>query len=171
MFETIRSKVLKEDQLENIRKKYHNKKIVYCTGCYDILQSGHAVFFNQCKEFGDILVVGIGSDYVISKLKGPSRPINPENNRMYLVAALQDVDYAILNGHEIKAGKIDFENIISKLRPDIFVLNDDDSAIREKKVLCNTYGIELKLVARIVPPELKATSTTHIYDKINRESQ
>jgi rfaE bifunctional protein nucleotidyltransferase chain/domain len=167
MFERIRLKVLQENQLTGLRQRMKDKKIVFCTGCYDILQSGHAVFFNQCREFGDILVVGIGCDAVISKLKGPGRPVNPENNRLYLVAALHDVDYAVLNGEEIKPGKIDFENIISQLRPDIFILNDDDSAVKEKKEMCDRYGVTIQFVSRIVPPELKATSTSHIIDKIN----
>lgn len=169
MFEKIKSKVLHESQLEVISNKYHSegKKIVFCTGCYDILQSGHAVFFNQCKEFGDVLVVGVGSDSVITALKGPSRPVNPENNRLYLVASLQDVDYVVLNGNELKQpGKIDFENVMSKLRPNIFVLNDDDSAINEKKEICDKYGVKIELVSRVVPPELYATSTTEIINKI-----
>jgi cytidyltransferase-like protein len=167
MFERIKAKVLNEVQLSDLRKKLAGKKIIFCTGCYDILQSGHAVFFNQCKELGDFLVVGVGSDEVISKLKGFGRPVNPENNRLYLVAALHDVDYAVLNGKDIKPGKIDFENIISQLRPDIFVLNDDDSAVAEKKAMCDKYGVAINFVSRIVPPELHATSTTHIIDKIN----
>jgi rfaE bifunctional protein nucleotidyltransferase chain/domain len=167
MFERIKSKVLEDKSLNEVRKKHPGKKIVFCTGCYDILQSGHAVFFNQCREFGDILVVGVGRDSVIRELKGQGRPVNPENNRVYLVAAMQDVDYAVLNDHEIKDGKIDFENIIEKLRPDIFVLNDDDSSIEPKQYLCKRFGVEIKFVKRIVPEELAPTSTTHIIDKIN----
>lgn len=167
MFERIKSKVITEDKLSALRKFYDDKKIVFCSGCYDILQSGHAVFFNQCSEFGDILIVGIGRDSVITQLKGSGRPVNPENNRLYLVAALHDVDYAVLNGSEIKPGKIDFENIISKLKPDIFIVNDDDSAIDQKKAMCVRYGIDVQVVSRIVPPELEATSTTRIIDKIN----
>ncbi|MDP4227487.1 MAG: hypothetical protein Q8910_13995, partial [Bacteroidota bacterium] len=67
MFESIKTKVLKNEELGGLRKKFAGKKIVFCTGCYDILQSGHAVFFNQCKEFGDILVVGVGRDVVIQQ--------------------------------------------------------------------------------------------------------
>jgi cytidyltransferase-like protein len=167
MFESVKSKVITEDKLKEIKIKYAGKKIVFCSGCYDILQSGHAVFFSQCKEFGDILIVGIGRDSVISQLKGPGRPVNPENNRLYLVAALQEVDYVVLNGSEIKPGKIDFENIIEKLRPDFFILNIDDSAINEKKEMCDRYGIEIQFVSRIVPSELVATSTSRIIDKIN----
>lgn len=167
MFETIRSKVLSLESLKQLREDNADKKIVFCTGCYDILQSGHAVFFNQCKAFGDILVVGVGRDSVIKELKGPSRPVNPENNRVYLVAAMQDVDYAALNGDTIEEGKIDFKEVFQALRPDIFILNDDDSAIKEKKALCKTTGTKIEFVSRVVPPELEATSTTRIFDIIN----
>jgi rfaE bifunctional protein nucleotidyltransferase chain/domain len=167
MFENIKAKVLSENQLEVLRDTHKSKRIVFCTGCYDILQSGHAVFFNQCKAFGDILVVGVGRDEVISKLKGPGRPVNPENNRMYLVAAMHDVDYAVLNDREIIGGKVDFKDLLEKLRPDIFVLNDDDAGLEEKSQICKSIGTEIKFVSRIVPPELEATSTTRIIDKIN----
>jgi cytidyltransferase-like protein len=167
MFERIKSKVLVENKLAEIRKDHSDKKIVFCTGCYDILQSGHAVFFNQCKELGDILVVGVGRDNVITALKGPGRPVNPENNRLYLVAAMHDVDYAVLNDRTIRTGKIDFETVIEKLRPDFFVLNDDDSGIEHKRTLCDRFNVEIKFVSRIVPEELEPTSTTRIIDKIN----
>ena len=167
MFENIRDKIIQAEQLSRIREKNRSRKIVYCTGCYDILQSGHAVFFNQCKQFGDILVVGVGRDEVISKLKGPDRPVNPENNRLYLVAAMQDVDYAVLNDQDIFGEKIDFKRIIEQLRPDVFIVNDDDSGIEEKRRICSATGTQIGLVKRIVPPELEATSTTRIIDKIN----
>jgi cytidyltransferase-like protein len=167
MFERIRSKVLSIDSLGDLRRKNAGKKIVFCSGCYDILQSGHAVFFSQCKEFGDILVVGIGRDSVISLLKGPGRPVNPENNRAYLVAAMHDVDYVVLNGEEIKAGKVDHEPIIEKLRPDVYVLNKDDSGVEAKQELCRRFGVALRFVERVVPEELTPTSTTQIIDKIN----
>jgi cytidyltransferase-like protein len=167
MFERIKAKVLTEKELPALRKNSCGKKIVFCTGCYDILQSGHAVFFDQCREFGDILVVGVGRDSTLRALKGPGRPVNPEINRLYLVAAMHDVDYAVLNSQAIVGDKIDFAPIIEKLRPDIFILNDDDSDVRPKKTLCHTLGIEIKFVSRIVPEELIPTSTTNIIDKIN----
>jgi cytidyltransferase-like protein len=167
MLDSIREKVVTEDQLTEIRSGNKNKKIVFCSGCYDILQSGHAVFFNQCKQFGEILIVGVGRDIVISELKGPGRPINPENNRLYLVAAMQDVDYAVLNDTHLSVGKIDFQDVIQKLRPDVFIVNDDDTGIDEKNKLCQRIGTKIEFVSRIVPPELDPTSTTRIIDKIN----
>jgi galactokinase/mevalonate kinase-like predicted kinase/glycerol-3-phosphate cytidylyltransferase-like family protein len=131
------------------------------------MQSGHAVFFSQCKQFGDLLVVGVGRDEIISRLKGPGRPVNPENNRLYLVASMQDVDYAVLNDSRLSNGKIDFYDVMQQLRPDVFVLNNDDTGIEEKEQLCKKIGTTMEFVNRIVPPELEATSTTRIIDKIN----
>ncbi|MCG8310412.1 MAG: adenylyltransferase/cytidyltransferase family protein [Cytophagales bacterium] len=167
MFENIKAKVLTQNQLPEIRNKFRDKKIVFATGCYDILQSGHAVFFNQCKSCGDLLVVGVGKDETLRQLKGPGRPVNPENNRVYLVAAMEDVSYAVLNDDEIGAGKIDFRQVLTELKPDIFILNDDDSSIEPKQKLCDELGIKIKFVAREVPEELQATSTTNIINKIN----
>jgi cytidyltransferase-like protein len=167
MFENIREKVLDEKSLKSLRKNNPDKKIIFCSGCYDILQSGHAVFFNQCKEFGDLLVVGVGRDKIISVLKGPGRPINPENNRLYLVAAMEDVDFVVLNDKKLAGDKIDFKGVMESLKPDFFILNDDDGGIDEKTELCNAIGTEIKFVSRFVPPELEATSTSRIIDKIN----
>jgi D-glycero-alpha-D-manno-heptose-7-phosphate kinase len=167
MFARIKAKVLTEDMLHTVRNRHPGKKIVFCSGCYDILQSGHAVFFNQCKEFGDILIVGVGRDSVLAQLKGPSRPVNPENNRLYLVAAMQDVDYAVLNSSTLLPGKMDHAPILENLQPDIYVLNKDDSDIEIKRSLCNRLGVEIVFVNRVVPPELEATSSSKIIDKIN----
>ncbi len=167
MFETILSKVVKVNELNLLRAKHPGKCIVFCTGCYDILQSGHAVFFNHARQFGDILVVGVGRDSTLTALKGPGRPVNPENNRVYLVAALQDVDYAVLNDDTIGEGKVDFKEVITALKPDIFILNSDDSAIEVKRRLCDELGVNIQLVERDVPVELEATSTSNIINKIN----
>ncbi len=167
MFENIKAKVLDQSQLSELRQKHPDKQIVFASGCYDILQSGHAVFFNQCKSFGDILVVGVGRDETLRQLKGPGRPVNPENNRVYLVAAMEDVSYAVLNDHEIGEGKIDFKNIMRSLKPDIFILNEDDSSIPPKQKLCDEVGVTIQFVGREVPKELMSTSTTNIINKIN----
>jgi cytidyltransferase-like protein len=165
--QTITSKIANLNRLREIRQQNPNRTIVFCTGCYDILQSGHAVFFNQCKSFGDLLVVGIGRDAVVKQLKGDERPINPENNRLFLVAAMQDVDYVTLNGNNVQNAKIDFQEILDALCPNIFVLNDDDSAIEEKKQLCRLTNTTVQLVPRDVPPELQPTSTTKIFNQLN----
>ena len=167
MFESIQSKVVGAEALSEIRVKNPGKKIAFCSGCFDILQSGHAVYFNQCHQYADILVVGVGRDATIQTLKGPGRPVNPESNRVHLVAAMQDVDYAVLNDDHIGEGKIDFAQVMANLRPDIFILNDDDSSIGPKKNLCDHLRAEMVLVKREVPQALVPTSTTNIINKIN----
>jgi cytidyltransferase-like protein len=166
LFKSISEKVLDKDKLSGIRNDYPAKTIVFCTGCFDIIQSGHAVFFNQCKQFGDLLVVGVGRDNVISELKGPGRPVNPENNRVHLIAAFQEVDFATLNDREISKGKIDFRGIMETLKPDVFVLNDDDSGIEDKRELCERTGTRMEFVRREVPEVLVPTSSSRIIDKI-----
>jgi cytidyltransferase-like protein len=167
LFQSILQKVIDRSRLKDLRKANPDKTIVFCSGCYDILQSGHAVFFNQCKQYGDVLVVGVGRDHIVTELKGPGRPVNSENNRVHLVAAFQDVDFSVLNDPVLAPGKIDFKGIIEDLRPDVFILNKDDSGIEEKKSICDRLGIRMQFVVREVPEILEPTSTTRIIDKIN----
>lgn len=150
--------------LVEIRKKHPGKRIGICTGCFDILQSGHAVFFEQCKEHCDLLIVVVGRGSLISKLK-PGRPINPDSNRVYLIAALETVDYAILGDESYMPGKIDCFSVCDLVKPDVYILNDDDSGLAQKKSFCEERGIELALVSRVVPEFLKPTSTTEIIEK------
>ncbi|MFW6009311.1 MAG: adenylyltransferase/cytidyltransferase family protein, partial [archaeon] len=165
MFKNIKSKILKKEELKEFKKLNNDKKIIFCTGCFDILQVGHALFFNQCKSLGDILVVGVGSDNVINELKGNDRPINNELNRLYLVSSLEDVDHVILNEKKVENG-IDFKEIIEKIKPDKLVLNNDDVNVKHKYELCKKLNIELKILNRETLPELEATSTTKIIEKI-----
>ena len=160
----IMGQIINIDDLKAVREKY--KSIALCSGCFDIIHSGHAVFFEQCKKFAETLVVGLGRDNIIQELKGDSRPINPEQNRLYLLAAMQHVDYVTLNGHNLLPGKIDFYDVMKELRPDVFVLNDDDSAIEEKREICGQFNVRLELVPRIVPAYLKPTSSSEILEKL-----
>ena len=143
------------------------KKSCLQLGVMTFCSPGMLFFFNQCKSYGDILVVGVGKDETLRQLKGPGRPVNPENNRVYLVAAMEDVSYAVLNDDEIGVGKIDFKQVLTDLKPDVFILNDDDSSVEPKQKLCDELGVKIEFVAREVPEELQATSTSNIINKIN----
>jgi len=151
--EHIIKKIVKKEHLPLIRERHKDKKIVFCTGCFDVLHAGHS-----CKSLGDVLVVGIGSDSIIQKLKGPGRPVNSEMNRAFLIASLNNVDYVVINDEEMQEGKIDFKTAIENL-------NDDDSAINLKKKFLDKHGVELKLVKREVPPELNPISSSEIIRK------
>jgi len=156
------NKIIRRDDLPDVRMRH--KEIALCSGCFDILQPGHAVFFQQCKDAAETLVVVVGRDASIARQK-PSRPLNPENNRLYLVAALADVDYTILGEEEMKPGKIDYYHVAEDLRPDVLILNDDDSGLVEKRAFCERLGIRLVTVQRVVPDFLTPTSTSEIIAK------
>lgn len=160
-----RSLIFTSGDAPKIRELAKGRDLVFCTGCYDILHSGHAIFFEQCRQNGSVVVVGLGRDSTITKLKGKERPINEEMNRAYLLASMKDVDYVIFNNDEIGEGKIDFEGVIRDLKPATFVLNEDDSGVGAKRKLCEELGIKLVLVKREVPNFLRPTSTTAIIGK------
>ena len=88
------SKIFEEDQL--IRKvdawKKREEKIVFTNGCFDILHAGHIKYLEAAAAKGDRLIVAVNSDDSVQKLKGPDRPINVLQSRMYLLASLQCVD-------------------------------------------------------------------------------
>jgi D-beta-D-heptose 7-phosphate kinase/D-beta-D-heptose 1-phosphate adenosyltransferase len=165
-------KIVSLKDLVGIREDNKDKKIGICSGCFDVFHSGHAVFFEQCKELVDVLIVVVGSDSAIKMQKGAGRPVNEQNNRVYLTASICNVDYAMIGceGKEMRHGKIDYYEIVKNLKPDILILNNDDSAIKEKQELCKEFGIGIKLVKRIVPEFLKSVSSTKIIEHIKEEN-
>lgn len=158
-----------EQRINAIRTENPGKTIGLASACVDILQPGHTIFFEQIKQIADVVVISLGRDSVVGALK-PGRPIIPEGNRAYLVAAMKPVDYVVLGSSFVEEGKVDFRRTLEVLKPDFFVLNSDDSALGIKRALCESLGITLKIVDRVVPDFLIPTSTTEIIDRI-RSSQ
>lgn len=103
-------------KLTEVRK---NKKIVFTNGCFDLLHVGHVRYLQEAKKLGDILVVALNNDQSVKKLKGPSRPVQNENDRAEILAALACVDFTLLFSEETP------ENIIQKIKPDILVKGGD----------------------------------------------
>lgn len=91
------SKIKDFSQIQRIAKrlKEQKRKIVFTNGCFDILHRGHASYLEQAKALGDILILGLNSDESITRLKGESRPINDLEDRAFLLAALESVDYVV----------------------------------------------------------------------------
>jgi D-beta-D-heptose 7-phosphate kinase/D-beta-D-heptose 1-phosphate adenosyltransferase len=91
------SKIKDFKQIERIAKrlKAQGKKLVFTNGCFDILHVGHAKYLEEAKSYGDVLVVGLNSDESVSRLKGPTRPVNSEDDRAYILASLEAVDYVV----------------------------------------------------------------------------
>ncbi len=88
-------KTFKEIENTVARLKKQGKRVVFTNGCFDILHRGHVQYLDKAKSFGDVLILGLNSDASVSALKGPSRPINNEDDRAYILAALESVDYVV----------------------------------------------------------------------------
>lgn len=124
------------------------KRIVFTNGCFDILHVGHVKYLQVAKSFGDILIVGLNSDASVRELKGPQRPVNTEDDRAYILAALESVDYVVKFSDDTPY------DLIKMLRPDVLVKGGD---YQGKKVVGSEFSGELKLVDFV---EGKSTTST-----------
>ena len=114
-------RVLVGDRLNQVIADYRqqNKKIVFTNGCFDLLHIGHVRYLEEAKKLGDILIVGINTDASVRKLKGPTRPIQNENDRAEILAALKSVDHTVLFGEETPL------NLIQQIVPQVLVKGGD----------------------------------------------
>ena len=99
--------------------KNQNKKIVFTNGCFDLLHVGHVRYLKQAKSLADILIVGVNTDASVQKLKGPTRPIQNENDRAEILASLDSVDHSILFAEETP------QLLIEMIKPDFLVKGGD----------------------------------------------
>lgn len=113
--------VMNEAQLkvavENARKR--GERIVMTNGCFDILHAGHVSYLANARKLGDRLIVAVNDDQSVKQLKGQSRPINPLEQRMIVLGALDAVDWVISFNEETP------QRLISHILPDILVKGGD----------------------------------------------
>ena len=142
------------DEINTIvkRAQRNGKKIVFTNGCFDILHVGHVKYLQIAKSFGDILIVGLNSDASVSRLKGKDRPINIAEDRAYLLAALEAVDFVVPFEEDTPY------DLIKMIEPDTLVKGGDYEG---KKVIGTEFAKELKLVDFV-----DGKSTTKTIDKI-----
>ncbi|MEA2019086.1 MAG: D-glycero-beta-D-manno-heptose-7-phosphate kinase [Campylobacterota bacterium] len=145
-------KDFKEIEKTVTRLKQQNKKIVFTNGCFDILHKGHVQYLDKAKSFGDVLILGLNSDASVSALKGPNRPINNEDDRGYILAALESVDYVVLFTDDTPL------SLIQIVKPDVLVKGGDYEG---KQVVGSDIAKELKLVQFV-----DGKSTTKTIEKI-----
>ncbi len=126
------------------------------SGCYDMLHSGHVAFFKEASRYGD-LYVGIGSDATIFQLKA-RRTICAEAERLYMVKSIRYVKDAFINPG---SGMMDFVETVERVKPDIFVVNEDGGS-ETKRQFCAERGIEYVVLQREPDAGLEARSTTSI---------
>ena len=143
------------DFLASLRAK--GRKLVTTNGCFDILHAGHVQYLADAKRLGDILVVGVNSDASVGKLKGPSRPIQNEMDRVVLIGSLRTVDAAFIFFED------DPRAFLEILRPDIHVKGGDYSRNILERETVERHGGRIEIV-----PFVTGHSTTTIIEKILR---
>ena len=93
--------------------------VVFTNGCFDIIHAGHVYYLSRAKLLGDILVVGMNSDRSVRRIKGPKRPILPQDMRAEVLSSIRYVDYVVVFDEDTP------ENLIRAIRPDILVKGGD----------------------------------------------
>ena len=117
ILQSIESKIITISRWQEIRNEDH--KVVFTNGCFDVLHRGHVTYLAAARDLGDCLVVGLNSDASVKRLKGENRPINNENDRALVLAALSFIDYIILFEEDTP------KNLIEQVKPDILVKGGD----------------------------------------------
>jgi rfaE bifunctional protein nucleotidyltransferase chain/domain len=103
--------------------RFHDKKIVFTNGCFDILHLGHVEYLAKARDLGHALVLGLNTDDSVRRQnKSPERPINSEQTRACIVAALECVDYVVFFNDDTPL------ELIKKIQPDILVKGADYDA-------------------------------------------
>lgn len=117
----LKNKVVSQEHLKGLIEswKLQHKKIVFTNGCFDLLHLGHIDYLVKAADLGDKLIIGLNSDHSTTMLKGPHRPINNEESRASILAALFFVDAVVLFDEETPY------NLISIVKPDVLVKGAD----------------------------------------------
>jgi rfaE bifunctional protein nucleotidyltransferase chain/domain len=95
--------------------------VVFTNGCFDILHRGHIELFRFCRQFGSV-IVGLNSDLSVTRLKGPTRPINSVSDRKLILEAIRYVDRVEIFEEDTPI------QLIRRLKPDLIVKGGDYSA-------------------------------------------
>ena len=153
------AKIKTAAQLATIRDNLarEGKRLVFTNGCFDLLHVGHVRYLEEARALGDVLAVGLNGDDSVRRLKGESRPINPENDRAEVLAALECVDYVSL------VPEVRMTRILREVRPQIYAKGGDyteESLDREEHEALRDAGAEIRIL-----PLVPGRSTTKIIEK------
>jgi cytidyltransferase-like protein len=133
------------------------KKKVIATGCYDWFHSGHVRFTEEASAYGDLYVC-LGSDKNVQLLKGEGHPLLCEEERRYVVGSIKFVKQALVT---TGSGWVDADPEIRRLKPDIYVVNEDGDK-GGKREYCQEMGLEYLVLKRTPAPGLPKRSSTDL---------
>ncbi len=135
------------------------QRLVVTNGCFDLLHAGHVTYLEAARHQGDALLVGVNSDATVRQLKGPDRPVNSENDRALVLAALQNVDAVFIFPER------DAVHFLATVRPDIYVKGGDytiETVNQDERRLIEKAGGKIVLLAHV-----PGKSTTGLIEKMN----
>lgn len=155
-----KTKIKSKEQLNDLVKSWQSRgdKVVFSNGCFDILHLGHIDYLEKARSFGNRLIIGLNSDNSVRKLKGEGRPINNEEARGRMLAALSFVDAVTVFDEETP------EELIDYLLPDVLVKGSDykvENIVGAKNVIAN--GGTVKTIDLV-----NGYSTTNIIEQIKK---
>lgn len=158
----FREKIVPCDKLiewrEHVRQS--GKKLVVTNGCFDLLHLGHVTYLEQARDLGDMLLVGVNGDAAVRDIKGADRPVNSEEDRAEVLAALQSVDSVCIFTERTA------ENFLAAAHPDVYVKGGDytlETVNQEERRIVENGGGRIVLL-----PMVPGRSTTALLQKIAR---
>ena len=158
----FRDKIIAWEKLPAWRNNFRatGKKLVVTNGCFDILHLGHVSYLESARNFGDALLVGVNGDEAVRGLKGAGRPVNSENDRAAVLAALESV-----SGICIFTDKTAVK-FLTAAQPDIYVKGGDytlDTLNQDERRAVESAGGKI-----VILPFVPGKSTTALLEKISR---
>ena len=141
----MREKIVDSDRLAAISEalRASGRRLVLTNGCFDLLHAGHVRYLQSARALGDALAVAINGDDSVRGLKGEGRPLNSENDRAEIVAALGCVDHVVIFPEKRVT------RLIEKVGPAIYVKGGDytpDSLDPEERAALEKVGAEIRIL-------------------------
>jgi len=120
----IKAKIYTSVQLSSLLERWQKdgEKVVFTNGCFDLIHQGHIDYLSKAAALGSKLIIGVNTDRSVSAIKGKHRPLQDEQSRLIILAAMEFVDAVILFDEETPL------NLITAVQPDILVKGSDYKA-------------------------------------------
>jgi len=143
------------------RINFKRAKVVLTGGSFDLLNVGHVRFLKKCKNFGDVLIVGLADDKNVKERKGVFRPIIPQKYRAEVLAALESVDYVFVS--RISAYN---DKNLKLIKPDIVVIVLEKGKFNKRRKFKKEIESKFPNITVQLLYQSSKTSTTKIIEKI-----
>jgi len=158
----FRQKIISWDRLPEWRRamRQKGKKLVVTNGCFDLLHLGHVTYLETARNQGDALLVGVNGDGGVRELKGPDRPVNEENDRAAVLAALASVDGVCIFPEKTAT------RFLAAAQPDVYVKGGDytlETLNQEERQTVEGAGGKIVII-----PFVPGKSTTALLKKLSK---